>query len=394
MNKHQAQVMRNLIAFGGLGLAAVVALSLVEVVVAQSQLPGTALTTGPGNDLRPAWSADGTQIAFFSNVSGNNEIWVMDADGANQRQLTNDPADDRRPAWSPDGAWIAFDSDRAGGRDLWIMDAEGGQVKQLTTSVGQDSFAAWNPDGATIAYYIFDAGTTDIWTIEVSDFLQGGEAGQPRRLTIGAADERRNECTFACHVPAWSPDGTRIAFPRTNDSQVWVVGLDGSDPVLVSNDQTRAHFPWWTADGKLIYLTEHANSNQEPVNDVWVMDADGKNASLLFPGLPHGGPLYWKPDGSMTIVFHSPRAGNFDIYTVALGQDVSTPQPMAATPPADEVFGLPATAAPESVAANPTAAPSAGGPTGLSVPVLIGALAAIAGGGFVAVYLARKRRSS
>ena len=76
MNKHQAQVMRNLIAFGGLGLAAVLALSFVEVVVAQSQLPGTALTTGPGNDLRPAWSADGTQIAFFSNVSGNNEIEI------------------------------------------------------------------------------------------------------------------------------------------------------------------------------------------------------------------------------------------------------------------------------------------------------------------------------
>jgi Tol biopolymer transport system component len=310
-------------------LAISLALLAASVVVAQSQLPGKPLTTDPATDLRPAWSPDGLQIAFFSSRSGNYDIWVMDADGGNQRQRTDDPADDRRPAWSPDGKYLAFDSDRAGSRDIWVMDADGGNQRPLTSGPAQDSFPAWSPDGSQVAFYSLEDGVLDIWVVGVQDFLQGGEAGQPERVTSNLADAQQNQCTFACHVPAWSPDSRQIAY-QVDHSQIWVVGADGNDSHPLTDGKQYDHFPWWTQDGRILYLYEHRTYQAEPVNDVWVMDADGSNATLLFPDIPHGGPFYWSPDGSGLIAFHSPRAGNFDIYTITLGQEASTPQPFVA----------------------------------------------------------------
>ena len=373
-------------------LASGLALLVASVVVAQIQLPGKPLTTDPANDLRPAWSADGARIAFFSSRSGNYDIWVMNADGGNQRQLTDDPADDRRPAWSPDGMYLAFDSDRAGTRDIWVMEADGGNLRQLTSGPAQDSFPAWSPDGRQIAFYSFEGGVLDIWAVGVKDFLQGDETGQPGRVTNNLADERLNQCTFACHVPAWSPDASQIAY-QVNHTQIWVVGADGSAPHPLTSGEKHEHFPWWTQDGRILYLYEHRTDQAEPVNDVWIMDADGDNATLLYADIPHGGPLYWSPGGNGLIAFQSPRAGNFDIYTIVLGQEASTPQPFVATPMAD----LEATAAP---AIEPTLAPAATaapvpGSTGLPLPAVIGAVAILVlGGAGVAVYLVRRGRSS
>ena len=377
----------------------VLALLVFGLAAAQSQLPGIALTIDPAQDLRPAWSPDGAQIAFFSVRSGNNDIWVMDADGENQRQLTTDPGDDRRPAWSPDGTLIAFDSDRAGRRDIWVMDTNGGDPRPLTSDTALDSFAAWSPDGGQIAFYAYDEGVLDMWVVAVDGFLEGGEAGQPQRVTNTLADERQNQCTFACHQPAWSPDSTRIAYQGENHDQIWVVGADGSDPHLLVEHESHGHdhFPWWTPDGRLLFLREHTSEQQGPVNDVWVMGADGSSATLLFADIPHGGPLYWHPDGSTTIAFHSPRAGNFDIYTTVLGQEASEASAAVVEPVvATEVPAPTAQAAAET--AEPTAAPPATAEVApesaaQTSPALILAVAAVViGGGLTTIFLVRRRQ--
>lgn len=81
------------------------------------------LTENVALDDQPAWSPDGSRIAFTSDLTGNNEISIMNADGSGQRNLTNHSADDSAPAWSPDGGKIIFRSNRGGQTDFYVMNA-------------------------------------------------------------------------------------------------------------------------------------------------------------------------------------------------------------------------------------------------------------------------------
>jgi len=83
------------------------------------------------------------QIAFQSNRDGNQEIYVMDADGKNQRRLTNNPAEDGYPAWSPDGQRIAFGTYRDGNWEVYVMDADGENPRNLTDHPADDMFPDW-----------------------------------------------------------------------------------------------------------------------------------------------------------------------------------------------------------------------------------------------------------
>jgi len=123
------------------------------------------LTSNAAADGQPAWSPDGTQIAFTSNRdairAGDFQIYKMDADGTNQIRLTTDsPLYDRRvrPAWSPNGDQIAFSTDGSDGTlDVLVMDPNGNNVRDLTEDsevfgFGADSAPAWSPDGTQIAF--------------------------------------------------------------------------------------------------------------------------------------------------------------------------------------------------------------------------------------------------
>ena len=93
------------------------------------------------------------QIAFVSQRDGNAEIYVMDADGGNLRNLTNHPGGDWSPSWSPDGKRIAFVSQRDGNAEIYVMDADGGNPQNLTNNPGRDSSPSWSPDGKRIAFH-------------------------------------------------------------------------------------------------------------------------------------------------------------------------------------------------------------------------------------------------
>ena len=116
-----------------------------------------------GQQIDPAFSPDGSRIAFVSNRDGNAEVYAMDADGTNVTRLTNDPQLDGHPVFAPDGQAILFQSQRAGGKlQIFSMNADGTGVKQLT----QDSVSlapAISPDGRTIAYVSLRNKNYDIW---------------------------------------------------------------------------------------------------------------------------------------------------------------------------------------------------------------------------------------
>ncbi|HEY0514594.1 MAG TPA: hypothetical protein VGH73_22015 [Thermoanaerobaculia bacterium] len=179
------------------------------------------------------------RIAFESRRDGNSEIYVMNADGTGQTNLTHNLADDHDLAWSPDGSRIAFL--RSGG--LWVMNADGGNQRQLGASVSRP---AWSPDGTKIAVS-FQSGTTSGISVINAD----GSGGAGLTSTVAGRPDSS---------PNWSPDGTKIVFVSGRDanSEIYVMNADGSNPVNLTNSLGEDYSPSWSPDGsRIVYMHQY-----------------------------------------------------------------------------------------------------------------------------------------
>ena len=188
------------------------------------------LTNHPNGDWDPVWSPDGKRIAFVTareEDDWNNAIYVMDADGGNQRNLTNDRPVNGQPAWSPDGKHIVFVSQRDGHfrnhfgttEEIYVMDADGQNERRLTENRQNDRFPSWSPDGERIAFASDEKGELEGWEIYVMD----ADGKNQRRLTKNFHEDWE---------PSWSTDGTRIAFTSYEDSdegEIYVMDADGKN---------------------------------------------------------------------------------------------------------------------------------------------------------------------
>jgi hypothetical protein len=159
----------------------------------------TQLTSGPVFDDWPAWSPDGSRIAFArGGDTATAGIYIMNADGSGLQRVS---AIGGTPAWSPDGTRIAFS-----GGGLHVMNADGSGVVRLSDT-GGDYAPAWSPDGSTIAYNRFLDVNGDGWT---QVYLMNADGSGQRRLT--------NDCTYTCGFqsaeghPSWSPDGRTLTY--------------------------------------------------------------------------------------------------------------------------------------------------------------------------------------
>jgi len=251
----------------------------------------------------------GGQIAFASYRDGDNEVYIMEADGSNQVNLSNNPsADDAQPVIGPNGK-IAFISDRDGNLEIYVMEPDGGDQSRITTSAGDEGWMDWSPDGGKLVF-VYNEGTT--WRLETIN-----ANGTGRAILLEDDDP--------IYDASWSPDGTTIAFFWGDSASpgVYTIPAGGGSAALLPLGA--AEEPSWSPDGSKLAVTLVDYIAQQ--SWIYVTNLDGTEIARVSPGASFtiqngvrtGGDNWpsWSPDGRR-IVYASDWAGGFEMVYVAM----------------------------------------------------------------------------
>ena len=274
--------------------------------------------------FNPVWSPDGASILYTGHSSlGRRPIYVMDADGANPRQVTGDGL---HPAWSPDSSSIVYTRvgsyTRSGAYErpgfawyerryqTYVMQADGSYLTRIAdsgTTPAWGNLPGWSPDGSFVVY----SDSAEIFTAN-------SDGTGSRQITDTLGDTSSWD-------PVLSPDGTRIAFRRGFVyGSIYVIATDGSEPVPVIRDTDRWDLPVWSPDStRLAYSTATRYSEGIESNHIAVVNADGDGAANLTSDhetLGEGRAVCpaWSPDGTHIAFAGRPggESGDLEIWVM------------------------------------------------------------------------------
>ncbi len=205
----------------------------------------TLLTSNAVADSNPAWSPDGTHLAFTSVRDGNNEIYLMNADGSDVRRLTNSVYADYQPTWSSDGTRIAFVSERDGNPEIYVMSADGSNPVRLTSDPGADNEPDWSHSGDRI---LFVSGRSNSAR---SIHVMNADGSGVVQLTSGTAE---------AVSPVWSPSSARVAFVQkvggaNPTKQLYVMSANGTAVRSRSATTSESTSLSWGADDRIAFTT-------------------------------------------------------------------------------------------------------------------------------------------
>jgi Tol biopolymer transport system component len=217
-----------------------------------------------GSEFDGAWSPDGEWVVYRDSrrgINNDDEIFIARADGSERRNLTNDPTNDWGPDWAADGSTIVFNSDRDGGRLRgYLVDPDGSNLRRIDIDAWVE-YASFSPDGKRIA---FTGAVGNDYELYVGDL----ESGAVKQLTDSPGHDS---------WPAWSPDGTTIAFSSHRDDcrvvrdtpecwreegpddthhDVWLIAPDGSDLRRVTPEF--GQFVAWSPDSRYLLISGFA----------------------------------------------------------------------------------------------------------------------------------------
>lgn len=235
-----------------------------------------------------------SRMAFISKRTGASELWVMDWNGANPKQLTKHGSIALGPNWSPGGRHLVFTSYLRGGPAIFLLTPEEGYLRLLWDQGGVNSSPNISPDGTQVAFASSVDGNVDIYVMPI-------EGGTPVRITTAKAIDTQ---------PAWAPNGRQIAFTsaRSGSPQIFLMDADGSNVRRLSFGGEFHDEAEWSQDGtRVVCTTRDSGTFQLATLDAVtterrVIPAPGNNESPCF-----------SPDGSM-LAFESDRTGLPQIF--------------------------------------------------------------------------------
>ncbi len=254
------------------------------------------------------------KIVFASRRDGNFEIYSMNPDGSDQTNLTQHRANDLAPTWSPTGEQILFTSDRGGIEDLYLMDADGTNVHQVfRKSIGRE-YPTWSPDGKALAYHRFH--TFSIYTALI-------DGKDETKLTDGL-------------WPAWSPNGSEIAFMASkffwddNDNlrlpkvSVQIINLQTHVEKVLLPEEIWMRFPAWGPDSAQIAFAW--SGRQDEVNrigdamGIYVVNRDSSGLKKIADG--NAAYPTWSPGGN-ELIYNKTVDNSVELFKVTLDSGVS-----------------------------------------------------------------------
>ena len=243
----------------------------------------------------------GSRIYFVSNRSGSDEIWAMDWDGNNQKQLTNLKSLSLYPAVSPDGTRVAFTSWAKGTPRIMIVNTENGRLLPFyNQEASLNAFASFTPDGKNIFYSSSAAGITQIFEAQLNgeDFRRIGH---------------RNAIDVEPKVNPKNP-GILLFVGGPGAQQVYTMNAEGLGVERLTNGEGEASKPSWNPDGQHIAFSWTRGYAKGDWN-VFVMDVANRQYEQLTHSEGRNENPVWAPD-SRHIVFASTRGGRSQIYTM------------------------------------------------------------------------------
>jgi len=242
-----------------------------------------------------------SKIYFVSDRSGNKEIWVMDYDGSNQRQLTHQGSVSLSPRVSPDGSRLAFSSLTKAGWDILMFSLDLNRLVSFPRFGGTNLSPAWSPDGARLALSSSRGGNSQIYLCDVS-------GANLHRITSNKGPDVG---------PVWNrKTGAQIAFVSgdTGLPQVYTIEADGTNQQRMT-DQGYAVSPSWSPNGQFLTLAwiRKYGPGEPGSSDIYLMDIASKQWVQLTHDGGHNDYPSWAPDGRH-IVFQSSRSGKEEIW--------------------------------------------------------------------------------